>query len=354
MKIRNLFISGVCLLAVLFTSCDHDLDLTADYKNITFTYAILNQNDSIHYFKIYKGFLTDDNAYVAASGWENIYYPVDSIEVRLEEISESGRLLRTAVLDTTTQVDKTNGYFAHPKQLLYYSNWKLSTNNTYKLVVKNVNNGKEVYAVTPIVGNFSLRNPQQTWNMNLENPYTIRFYAAEHSAAYDLYMSFYFIEVNRTTGEIKHKVLTKKLNSDFIRSTTTNEVSFVGFVPKTFYEYIAQNIQADDNIDRYIDAINGKPYSCIRLTLWAADKTFLNYYNVSHPNTSVVQNRLEYTNFISEDETAYGILASRNSCHRDLQFNSLEHNEDTLVKGQMTKHLNFNYYRNSPLFPSEP
>ena len=42
------------------------LDLSAEYKDITISYAILNPNDEVHYFKVYKGFLTDGNAYEAA------------------------------------------------------------------------------------------------------------------------------------------------------------------------------------------------------------------------------------------------------------------------------------------------
>ncbi len=352
MRIKSAFLILSAVVMVMMTSCDKKLNLMADYKDISFSYAILNQKDSIHYFKIYKGFLTEDNAYEAAFDWNNIYYPVDSIEVRLEERNEDGVLRRTAILDTTTRVPKQSGYFANPKQLLYYSTWTLRDDYTYRLVVKHVNSGKEVYAETPIVSNFSVKNPQQTWNMNLEKPSTITFYAAKNAAAYDLYLYFYYVEVDKTTGAVEHKVISKKLNADFVRSTTTGEVSFVGFVPKNFYTIIAQNLQPNDKVTRYIDAIGGVAYNCLQLRVWAAGKTFLEYYNVSHPNSSIVQNRLEYTNFVSEDQDAYGILTSRNTCYRNLQFNPTEHNEDTLVQGAATKDLGFDYYRNSPFFHS--
>lgn len=348
--------TGILFLAVigsmLMSSCNDKLDLTADYKDITISYAILNMKDSVHYFKIYKGYLTDENAYEAALDWDNIYYPVDSIEVRLEEYSEYGTLLRTAVLDTTSRVQKEDGSFAYPKQLLYYSTWKLNEDYKYRLVIKRLNTGKEVYAETKIVGNTSFRYPMQTWNMNQENFSTIKFYAAENAAAYDLYLHFYYIEVDNKTGAIEHKVFTKKLNSGFIRSTTSDEVSYTGFVPKYFYTLLALNLEKNENVTRYIDAVDGIAYNCIRLQLWATDQTYLDYYNVSNPNSSIVQNRLEYTNFISEDKDAYGIMCSRNTCYRDLQFSPMEHNEDTLVAGQDTKDLGFGYFRNSPLYPS--
>lgn len=353
MNKRNSFILGfLAVILVVMSACNDELNLAADYKDISFTYAMLNPKDSIHYFKIYKGFLTDENAYEAAFDWKNIYFPVDSIEVRLEEYSEHGTKLRSAVLDTTTRVDKESGYFAHPKQLLYYSTWNLNLDCKYRLVIKHVNTGKEVYAETPIVGNFSVRYPMQTWNVNQDKASTIKFYAANNAAAYDLYLHFYYIEVDRQTGAIEHKVVTRKLNSDFIRSTTADEISYVGFIPKTLFTIIRQSMEPNDKVDRYIDAVDGIAFNCIRLELWAVGSTFLTYYNVSHPSSSIVQNRLEYTNFVSDDKDAYGILTSRNSCYRDLQFTSMDHNEDTLVRGSVTGDLGFGYYRNSPLFPT--
>ena len=94
-------ISTICiaLLAavVLFTQCK-PIDLTADYKDITISYGFLNAKENVHYFKIYRGYITDGNAYDAAAEWDNIYYPVDSIEVRLVEY-RNGQVLRSAVLD---------------------------------------------------------------------------------------------------------------------------------------------------------------------------------------------------------------------------------------------------------------
>ena len=187
-------------------------------------------------------------------------------------------------------------------------------------------------------------------NSDIEN--SIKFFAASNAAVYDVYLHFYYVEVDKNTGAVAHKVITKKLNADFIRSTTTNEVSY-GFVPKNFYTIIAQNLQPNDKVTRYIDAIDGVPYNCIQLQVWAAGKTYLDYYNVAHPSSSIVQNRLEYTNFVSEDKDAYGILTSRNTCYRNLQFSPMDHNEDTLVQGAVTRNLGFDYYRNSPLFPSK-
>ena len=37
-------------VAILFSSCKDQLDLTADYKDITISYGIINVQDPVHYF----------------------------------------------------------------------------------------------------------------------------------------------------------------------------------------------------------------------------------------------------------------------------------------------------------------
>ena len=330
------------------------IDLTADYKDITVTYGFMNIKDDVHYFKIYRGFLTDDNAYDVAGEWDKIYYPVDSIEVVLQEFRD-GQLLRSAVLDTTTMIPKDEGYFHNPKQLLYYSDWQLDVENVYKLVIRRHTSGDEIYAQTVMVGDFSIRRPMVSWNMCYDQPYKISFYSAENAAMYDLFLTFYYIEVDNTTGAIEHKQITRRINGDYIRATTGNEVSYTGFIPETFFTTIIQGIETNNRVTRYIDSIDGQPYHCIRLTAWGADQNYLTYREVSNPGTSIVQNRQEYTNFVSDNESAYGLLASRNYANTDLMLdNTSGHNEDTLVKSARTRRLNFDYYRNSPEFPAGP
>ena len=339
------------LAGVLLHQCK-PIDLTADYKDITISYGILNISDDVHYFKIYRGYITDGNAYESAGEWDNIYYPVDSIEVRLLEYRD-GHVLRETVLDTTTRVPKDEGDFHNPKQLLYYTDWKLDQENVYRLEIKRKSTGESVYAETVLVGNFSVRNPLISWNMNSTNKYPIKFSSAENAAMYDLYLTFYYIEVDNTSGAVEHKQLTRKLNGDYIRATSTSEVVFSGFSPHTFFTTIIQAIETKPNVTRYIDSVDGSPYFCMRLTAWAANDVYLRYKEASTPGSSIIQNRMEYTNFISKDESAYGILASRNFAYRDLMMENVTgHSEDTLVHSPNTRRLNFDYYRNSPEFPT--
>ncbi len=341
---RNVLTAAcLTLLAMLFAGCDDKIDLTAEYEDITVSYGMMNKSDSVHYFKIYRGFITDENAYTEAGNWDNVYYPVDSLEVRVEVRNENGALVRSVVLDTTTAIAKKQGYFAAPKQLLYcYKDSHLNEDNKYRLVIKRVNSGKEIYAETTVVGDFAFRYPMQNWNMTLDTYTPIKFKAAANASIYDLYLTFYYIEENKKSGEVAHKSFTKKLNSAFIRSSATEEVAYTGFTPISFYTLVSQSISPNEDVVRYIDG-----FSCIRLTAWAANEIFANYYDISNPTSSIVQSRGSYTNFVSAgNDDAFGFLASRNSCQRTFTWSSsIDHNEDTLVSGKRTAGLQFRYYR---------
>lgn len=366
MKITKLFFPLLLLCAAVFTqSCDNPLDLTANYKDITVSYSLLNMNDPVHYFKVYKGFLTDDNAYVAAGSWENIYYPVDSIEVCLEEYNERGQMLRSAVLDTTTAVDKQEGFFASPKQLLYYSTWQLNRDYVYKLRIKRLTTGDEIYAETNIVGNCKINKPISQNPFNSRNNNGPKFVLTGEGSASardrnvaicDFYITFRYIEVDKNTHAVAHKSITKKMNSSYKEPASDGDISFEGFTPRSFFLFLNENIQPNNNVTRYVDTIAGQPYFCLQVDAWFANKQFHTYHMVATPNSSIVENRMEYTNFVSENNSAYGLLASRNHTSSFYKFDNTNgsYNEDSLVRGSMTKNLGFDYYRNSPEFAGDP
>lgn len=347
--------------AILLGSCKDQLDLTADYKDITISYGIINVQDPIHYFKIYKGYLTDENSLVQASDWNNIYYPVDSIEVRLEEYNENGALTFSDILDTTTVIPKNEGYFANPRQLLYYSTHQLDPEKKYRLVIKRLNTGKEVYAETLPVGTCKMTRPIDQNPFNSKDDNGPKFLVTgegsssakdKHAAICDFYLTFHYLEIDKTTGERSHKSLTRKMNASYRTPQSDGDIYFDGFKPTTLLRFLEEHIPENDNVVRYIDSLDGLPYFCLEIEAWLANDHFRIYQQVANPNTSIVQNRLEYTNFVSDDNDAYGLLASRSSVRRVFKFDNTngKHNEDSLVRGSITGKLNFDFYRNSPEF----
>lgn len=324
------------LLILAFSGCNPEFDINDKYQDITISYGILNFNDDNHYIKIYKGFLTEDNAFVAASELENTTY-CDSIEVKMEEYLNNS-LVRTIPLDTTTSVPREPGDFAYPKQILYYTSATLNPQAVYKLIITNKYTGKETYATTPLVGDIQIYTPMPGIELNLTfgGASTISFRVPSNAYSCEIYQHFHYIEVSKSTNEIvKRGVISRHIGNTNVTSTSEFKM---GYRINTIYNTIANTLKPDNSVTRYPDGL-----SCIEYEIWCADKNYSIYVDLNNPgSTSINENGIEHTNFMPQDGTNYGIFSSRNKVNRSYTINS--RSQDSLVNGQYTKHLGFRKY----------
>ncbi|HOF46597.1 MAG TPA: hypothetical protein PLZ46_07425 [Bacteroidales bacterium] len=334
MKIkRYLFLTFTATL--LLSGCKPEFNQNADYKDITISYGILNPKDTVHYIKVYKAFLTDGNAIVAARNLDNISY-YDSIEVFVEEY-ENERLTRSIPFYMTTAVPKDSGIFAYDPQVIYYSTATLNEKNVYKLKIFNKMSGKEITATTPLVGKFSISQPfSDIASFLTSSTATLKFGKAPNAVAYDVYLKFYYIELDKFTGD------TIDNNGEIVwrvtRIRSEQPTIEVSLVLKQLYQIIANRLRYDENIVRHT-----KGADCITLEVWGAEKNYMIYLDVNEPSSSLVQDRVFYTNMVSEDKSAYGIFSSRNMAKRTYKLINSPNNAalDSLRFGSITGHLGF-------------
>ncbi|MCQ2271266.1 MAG: hypothetical protein MJZ72_00530 [Bacteroidales bacterium] len=344
MKNRNAII--VSLLALVMTlnmtSCKPDINITSDYKETTVVYALLNPNDNYQYLKIYKGYLTKENALVWAQNLDNISYYND-IEVKLHEYIED-RYIRTIKLDTVMSIAKNYGEFSSPTQVLYRVKDRIKDGYRYKLNVINKISHDTVYSELSTIKNMCFNIPlgsvgsKSTINLNFQDSWPVGFRTntiPENASAIDVYLTFKYIEKNKQTGEVSHKSIDNvRLSPGFCYG---NQVTFE---PYSIYQIIQKNIPVNDNVWRYPDT-----YECIQLTLWACDETYYQYYKVSQPSSTIVQDRIKYTNlFSAQGNNVLGFFAARTSVTRTFGIDIVNNNEDSLVSGCYTRNLNFRRY----------
>ena len=330
-KCRLFLIAIIAALAL--SSCTPEFSQIAEYKDITIVFGLLNINEDTQYVKIQKAYLTEGNAYEEARNPENLYY-YDKIDVSMNELEMNGRqarVIKNIPLYMTTAVPKDEGVFANPEQVLYYTTEKLSVDHEYQLVIKNKESGKVVTGQTAVVGDFSVVTPISSY-LNMTNPKSvIKFYAAQNAVAYDLYMIFRYIEKNRETGEIvKHGVIRWKIGSLGEQHGST---VILNYLPVSFYSIVAANLEPDPTVYRYAYG------ECLDIEISAAGESYKTYLDVNAPSSSIVQDKLEFTNMETEDGTAYGIFSSRNITVRTYGLHSIA--EDSLVRGSITRHLGF-------------
>ena len=53
-------LSCLIICISLFSACENEVDLTADFRNIPIVYGLLNHGDSINYIRIQKAYLPAD------------------------------------------------------------------------------------------------------------------------------------------------------------------------------------------------------------------------------------------------------------------------------------------------------
>ena len=320
------------MTAVLMTACSKDFNSNAPYKDATIVYGIINADDNVQYVKIYKGFLTDGNAYEAAQIYDSLYY-FDKITVELEEYS-NGRLVSRHVLDTTTAIPRDlNGDMAAPEQMLYVINQPINPENTYKLVITNNQSGRVVTAETSIVGETMITSPStQTVDITHTTTNSIKYKAAANAAAYTIVQTFNYIEKSKITGAITRKSLRRSITPS--PTTSTN----YQYVPYALYEFICSSLEVDNTVNRYLLLD-----SCVCIEVWAVNEPFYNYVQTSTISSSVVLDHLVYTNIQCEDDDrVFGFFGSRRSVLNAYRLNQTS--QDMIVSGINSRKFNFHYW----------
>ena len=338
MDMRTRFYAYFCvmLMPLLLLSCSKDFNSNAPYRDATIVYGILDASDDVQYIKIYKGFLTDGNAYEAAQIYDSLYY-FDKITVDLEEYS-NGRKINTWRLDTTTAIPRDlDGDMSAPKQLLYVVNHPVNPENVYKLVITNRETGRVVTAETNVVGETMIKKPStQSLNITNQTSNPIEYKDADNSVAYLVFQYFNYLERNRSTGVTVRKTLRRNVTPSPVITTSFQ------YNPYSLYDFICSNIEVDNTVDRYLIVD-----SCVCLEVWAVNDTYYNYVRTSSISSSVVMDHLIYTNVECEDDNLVaGFLGSRCSARSFYRLN--DNSQKLIVEGVDSRKLNFHYFYDLP------
>ena len=85
-KFRLLVVFVVSVL--FFSSCDNELKLLDEWKDIPVVYGVLSPNDTAHYIRVEKAFLDPEkSAFEVARIADSLYYPDEQIEVFVKNVS---------------------------------------------------------------------------------------------------------------------------------------------------------------------------------------------------------------------------------------------------------------------------
>ena len=291
--------------ALLF-SCNTDFSVNGEYEERPIVHAIIDANDTIHYFKINKTFLGDGNALEFAQVPDSSYF--NSVEGTITELVNGNEVRQFTLRDTIIE-NKSEGVFYAPEQKIYYfrtpDNNKLNPDALLKMEL-NLNNGKHIVkGETQLVKNIQVTDPNGISSLSFADPVinddsnykneAFKFTEGENAVVFDFRIIFTYNETTNAgtvTKDIEWKIGQQDLESATLGLFRVNGIQF--------YEFIRNNISPDEDvIKRTVESMTFK--------VTGGSEDLQNYILVSQPTSNLAQSKPTFTNL----EGGLGIFTSR-------------------------------------------
>ncbi|HNW72233.1 MAG: DUF4249 family protein [Bacteroidales bacterium] len=328
MRYSKILLLLVTLAPVLF-SCNKELNVNADWKDVTVVYGLLDQTQDTTFIKITKAFLGPGDAMQFAKIPDSSNYP-DKLEVRLDEYNGT-TLVNSLPCDTVTIHNKQAGdsIFYYPDQLMYYTTAPLNENSLYKLFIKNKNTGKEVTAETELVGDFTIERPQVA-SFIPGYTFEVKWTPSKVGKRYQLVIRFWYQEAKKTDPANPVMKYIDWLVFNNILAADNQMTSFDYFFPgDAFYSVVGSKIKVDTSLA-------GRSAHHCDFIFTVAASALNTYMEVTEPSLSLVQERPAYSNI----NNGIGIFSARFiKSNNDMEISSPTKAE--LKVNQYTKDLGF-------------
>lgn len=286
--------------SLLWVSCDKEVEINDDYKDITIVYGLINPEDSVSYIRIEKAFLSDGDIYQVAQIADSNIYPY-KLDVKMIA-EESGDIIE---FDTVTIFNKDTGIFYAPKMTVYYAVTKdvLNTDDIYNLEINNPKNGDQISSQTVLVNGKRIHFSYPNYSINFLLDKTVAFKSISQARLYQLNIRFHYTEGLMNSGDttFTEHYVDWLFPSTTSRGLTGGENMGIQYIGDEFYANLVNNIDVKGNVIRY----SGQA----ELILSTADDVFNIYMEQNKPSTSIVIDRPKFTNI----ENGYGIFASRSN-----------------------------------------
>lgn len=303
----------VILTAVTLSSCETDIDLSSEYKDITVVYGLLSQNDSSHALRISKAFLGDGNALEYAKVYDSISY-FNNLEVSVTEKLGNASLRTFNFLAEPNQTEP--GTF-DSEQLIYKSDFKLPSDlrdasygnekdYNYTLKIRNKVSGKEITSSADAVHEFRMTTPregQRTFDFLSDNTQSVKWESAKFGRRYDVFIRFWFEEVFNVT-DTTDRYFDWKLGTARAKSLTNKEPMEISYTPTAFYDIARLQIPYKDNKE---NSVTARLVNKVEFTIVASGDALNTYLDVNSPTGGINQDRPEYSNVVN----GYGIFSTR-------------------------------------------
>ena len=282
---------------VIFTSCETDFDVNANWEEVTVVYGLLDSGigDETQQIKISKAFLGEMDALQMAQYADSINFNEGELAVKVIRIKNNG-ITDTITLDEAT-TSRDSGIFNDSIMIYTFINDNfLSSSSDYELLIKNNITGNQVSSRTNIVSNFDFDNVFRNTKAFQFGFYNNGNYSIstvtwddsnDNGEIYQLDLVINYTE----NSEIKELVFSQNLLDD-----KETKISIEG---ERFFNFMSKEITKDNSKERYFTSID--------LVMTVGSEDLDTYIKVNRPVTGIVQERPKFTNI----DNGIGLFSSR-------------------------------------------
>jgi|GEM_PF-1527572 len=341
----------------LLTACDNDLKINADWKDVPVVYGLLNVEDTVHYIKLNKAFLGEQDMMVMAQDFYSLHYHPDTIGLRLVEYQKIGNQfeVRSIIqMEPTEEIVKPPGDFHSDRQIIYKTSEEINMNRFYDAEVyrKSVNAviahcTIPVQMVKPI--NFS--KPSQGIPLNMvpgSYPAKAEWNTVSGGKLYEMKMLMRYVEqIKADLSDTVHKSIEWVFPIKQALNLLGGDEMVIIIDADQFLAFIAANIEENPNVYRQVQGMQAAQvptgfaisHSCLDFTLNVAGDELSTYLLLNESSSSIVTDRPEYSNI----ENGIGIFSSRSQDYiSGVRINNSTNYE--IATHELTNHLNFAYF----------
>ena len=297
------FIAGLIFLGII-SSCSTEVDIYADYKDITIVYGLLDSSDDTTWIKVTKAFSGPGNALLFATNPDSSNYSY-KLDVNLIGV-QNGVEKQNITFDTITITTKNAGdsIFYYPEQLVYYSSEVLNPDYNYSLTINK--QGGELSSATGIVDDFSISSPNRF--INFVYAKDIEWYSAANGKRYEVTLVFNYLELLPGTTDTLHKSIKWYLGMRKSVNTEGGEDMYIGYNGDVFYSTLENELEPILNIKRWSGPID--------VIIASASQEFDTYLEVNNGTDNLLTEVPIYSNI----DGGTGLFASRKTITKPVQL----------------------------------
>lgn len=321
------------LLVLLFlASCDNELQVLEDAKDIPVVYGFLSLNEEDQYIRVERAFVDQNTpALELAQNPDNLYYPA-SATVSITDLVTNEEFLLERVDASQIGFPREDGLFATDPNILYKLSGTqtiIDQDHTYQFTLNRGDGLPLVTDTTEIVSNVRFISPnplQATPMLSFAGPRTTEFQwrQGDNGVIYDLFLEFKYQERTSSTSYEDRSVKWK-----MAEGITLQQFSPSGF---DFYSFLRGAIEENSEMTRrFID---------IKATVVAGNQDLLEYLRISRANLGITST--QDVPFFQDLSEGRGIFGSTFSATLE-GIKLSDESRDSLANGSITELLNFQF-----------